>query len=237
MPTTILANWKANKTHSEALHWFETFLDCYAPRKYLEIIIAPPSLYLDSLGQLLKKKNRPEIALAAQDISPFPLGSYTGATPARMLKDFCRYTIVGHSERRHYFNESHSDNARKITEAQSEGITPILCLDMNYASAQIAALDQKALDGNLIIGYGPVHNVNLNIPQDPKAQQENILALQHLVANLPILYGGSVRPENSNGYLELEAVSGLMVGSSSLNPGEFAKICSNVPLSSSHNQC
>ncbi len=225
MTTTILANWKSTKTMSEASHWLQTFLHHYKPNQDLNIIIAPPTPYLATLKHILTKTAVTGISLAVQDISPFPTGSYTGAVAADMLAGLVRYALVGHSERRTYFHESHTDIARKVAEAQSAGITPILCLDMPYARTQLAALDPEALDQELLIGYTPVAAVNLEIPQLPEEQQENILTIKKMAPGIPILYGGSIRRENKADYLKLAGISGLMVGSSCLDPEEFAEIC------------
>lgn len=225
MVTTILANWKSNKTRVEAVHWLETFLDLYEPVQGLQVIITPPSLYLEPLKLVLDHRGVQGVALAAQDISPYPFGSYTGAITAEMVVDFAQYVIVGHSERRHYFHESHADIAMKTEEAQSAGLTPILCIDKPYVRQQLAALEQHVLEHDLLIGYGPVEAVNQEIPHRAEDQQEDISAIQHMIPNIPILYGGSIRPENSMDYLKLKGVSGLMVGSSCLDPHEFAKIC------------
>lgn len=225
MTTTILANWKSTKTMSEASRWLQTFLRHYKPNPDLNIIIAPPTPYLATLKHILAKAAVSGISLAAQDISPFPTGSYTGAVAADMLTGLVQYGLVGHSERRTYFHETHSEIARKVTEAQNAGIIPILCLDMDYARTQLAALEPEAVDQELLIGYTPVAAVNLEIPQLPEEQQENILAMQKMASGIPILYGGSVRKENKTAYLKLAGISGLMVGSSCLDPQEFAEIC------------
>ena len=167
MARYIIANWKSHKTLSQAEKWLEIFCSRHHPNSQLKIVIAPPALYLSPLNQLLHKLQASSISLAIQDISPFPFGSYTGAIAADMVQGLAEYVIAGHSERRRYFHETHQEIANKVTEAILAEIKPILCIDRPYARAQIAALDEKLL-GNLIIGYGPVEAVGLDIPQPPE---------------------------------------------------------------------
>ncbi len=228
MTTYILANWKSNKTRSEAIIWLETFLDLYEPQPKLQIIIAPPSIFLDPLKQILDQHGVPQVSLAAQDISSFPKGSYTGEIAAEMVEGLVDFAIVGHSERRRYFHETPAEIARKIYEAQSVGITPILCLDRDYAIEQIAALELHMLDKDLLIGYGPANVINVETPPAPEYQQEAIAAIRKMTPDQAILYGGSITSRNAGGFLEMAEISGLMVGSASLDPHEFAEICNGV---------
>jgi triosephosphate isomerase len=225
MTTYVLANWKANKTLSESVTWIETFLDLYEPQPHLKIIIAPPAIFLVPLKQVMDQRGAGSVSLAVQDLSPFPTGSYTGAVAADMVRDLVDYAIIGHSERRRHFHESLTEIANKITESQAAGITPILCLDKPYASAQLAALDQQNLDQDLLIGYGPVEVINLETPPPPEGQQEAIHDIHKMIPDHDILYGGSINQHNAQSYLELSGISGLMVGSACLDPEEFAKIC------------
>lgn len=227
MTTSVLANWKSNKTLSEAVTWLETFLDVYEPQPHLKIIIAPPGIFLVPLKHILDTRNADHISLALQDLSPFPTGSYTGAVAADMVRDLVDFALVGHSERRRHFHESLTEIASKITESQAAGIIPILCLDTPYASAQLAALDQQNLDQDLLIGYGPVEVINLKTPPPPEGQQEAIRKIQQMIPDHDILYGGSINRHNADSYLQLSGVSGLMVGSACLNPVEFAAICTS----------
>jgi triosephosphate isomerase len=224
MTTYLLANWKSNKTLGESVLWLETFLATYESKPNLKIIIAPPAHYLAPLHAILSKHGAKQISLAAQDISPFPTGSYTGAIAADILKDFVDFAIIGHSERRRYFHESHSEIGSKASEAQAAGITPILCVDMDYVRAQIGALDQEILDAGLLIGYGPVSAIDMETPPLPENTQECITKIQHMVPNQAILYGGSIQSHNAQSYQDLTGISGLMVGSACLDAEEFAKI-------------
>ncbi len=225
MTTYVLANWKSNKTLAEAVTWMETFIDVYEPQPHLKIIIAPPAIFLVPLKHIIDTRNAGYISLAIQDLSPFPTGSYTGAVAADMVRDLVDFALVGHSERRRHFHESLSEIANKITESQGAGITPILCLDRPYASAQLAALDQQNLDQDLLIGYGPVEVINLETPPPPEGQQAAIRDIHKMVPDHAILYGGSINHHNAESYLQLSGISGLMVGSACLNPEEFAAIC------------
>jgi triosephosphate isomerase len=228
MTTYILANWKSNKTRSEAVLWLETFLEHYIPLPDLKVIIAPPAVFLDPLKQILDQHKPADISLAIQDISPFPTGSYTGACAADMLRNLVDFAIVGHSERRHHFHETHAEIARKTSEAQGAGITPILCIDRPYAIEQIAALEQTALDNDILIGFGPVHAINQEPALPSEQQKKDIQAIQKMIPNQTILYGGSVNAENGPAFLQIPGISGLMVASASLDAQEFARICTLI---------
>ena len=222
-----VANWKSNKSTREAETWLTSFLAAYRPDPNVQVIIAPSFIALAPLLRLLKEKGATRIGLAAQDISPFPAGSYTGAVTATMLKGLADYAFVGHAERRRYFHETHQEIANKVSEAASAGITPILCLDRPYAAAQLAALAGTDAE-KVIIGYGPVEAIGIDMPQSAQQVSAAIQEIRARRPNRPILYGGSVNGENAAGYMQIEGISGVMAGSASLDPQEFARICAAV---------
>jgi len=224
MTKYVLANWKAHKTMLEAEAWLEKFCKLYSPNPQVEVIIAPPALYLFPIRQKLQKYKTAHLALAAQDLSPFPLGSYTGAMAAEMVRDLVEFAILGHLERRRYFHETNQNVANKVSEAKAVNIRPIVCVDQAYARSQIAALREEDLD-DLIIGYGPVEAIGIDIPQSPAKTKGAIEEIQSIIPDKPILYGGSINKDNAGDYLKIAGVAGLMVGSASLNPEEFAHIC------------
>ncbi len=228
MTTYLLANWKSNKTRPEAVLWLETFLKLYTPRPDLKIIIAPPALFLDPLKQILNQQGANGISLAIQDLSPFPTGSYTGAIAADMLRGLVDFALVGHAERRHHFHETHTEIARKTSEAQAAGITPILCIDRPYAIQQIAALEQTTLENDLLIGFGPVHAINQEPALPSEQQQKDIQAVQKMIPDQTILYGGSINAENGSSFLQFPEISGLMVSSASLDAQTFAELCTLI---------
>ena len=92
----VIGNWKCTKSIAEARSWIDTFRRGYVPVEDVEVVIAPPLIVLAKLADIVEEAALEQFSLAAQDVSPFPLGSYTGATAADMLKGICRYAIVGH---------------------------------------------------------------------------------------------------------------------------------------------
>ncbi len=221
---TVLANWKAHKTMSEIEAWLETFCQLHSPHSQVEVIIAPPALYLVPMWQRFQREKITHITLAIQDLSPYPQGSYTGEIAAAMVHNFVEYAILGHSERRRYFDETNQAVANKVSEAMAAKIKPIVCVDRPYARAQIAALQEEDING-LIIGYGPVEAIGIDIPQSPAKTKEAIGEIRAIVPDISILYGGSINKENVGDYLNIAGVDGLMVGTASLDPQEFALIC------------
>ena len=129
----VIGNWKCTKSIDEARSWFDVFRRGYTPVDDVEVVVAPPLVVLANLADYLEEAAMEQFSLAAQDVSPFPLGSYTGATAADMLKEICRYAIVGHSERRRYFHETAQDAVNKVSEAADAAIVPIICVDESSA--------------------------------------------------------------------------------------------------------
>ncbi|MEA1934112.1 MAG: triose-phosphate isomerase family protein [Thermodesulfobacteriota bacterium] len=229
MTKYVLANWKAHKTMSEAEAWLEKFCQLYRPHPKVEVIIAPPALYLVPMRQKLQKYKIAHLALAAQNLSPFPPGAYTGEMAAEMVRNLVEFAILGHSERRRYFHETNQDVANKVSEAKAADIKPIVCVDQPYARSQMAALHEEYLD-DLIIGYGPVEAIGIDIPQSLEKTKEEIDKIRIIAPDKPILYGGSINKENAGDYLKIAGVVGLMVGTASLDPEEFALICETASL-------
>jgi triosephosphate isomerase len=140
------------------------------------------------------------------------------------------YAIIGHAERRRYFHETDQEIANKANEAQAAGIKPILCVDLPYARSQMSALNEVDM-GNMLIGYTPVEAIGVDIPQSLEKTRQEVAQIQEIFPEKPILYGGSINAQNAGNYLQLAGVSGLMAGSASLAPNEFAQICQSVSRS------
>lgn len=217
--TFMVANFKSHQTAVQARTWVNYFSSSYKSKIGEVAVILSPSF-----PNLSIFTNVPGALLGAQDVSPFPPGSYTGAVNAKQLRELgVEYCIVGHSERRRWFGETNQTVAAKCRELWEVGIIPILGLDADYAQSQMAALD---VDGEhpLIVAYEPVAAIGTGHPQSTRQVDEILGKLLPVIGNFPILYGGSVTAQNARDYLAVEGISGLLVGAGSLDANEFAKI-------------
>ncbi|HHB76210.1 MAG TPA: triosephosphate isomerase, partial [Desulfobulbus sp.] len=171
MKQRIVANWKANVSADHAEEWVRTLRSYCHFREDRETILAVPFLYLERIFS--RVSTLPGITLAAQGISPYPPGNYTGATPASWLRDLVDYILVGHRERRKYFHETAQDAAAQVRECVAVGIRPILCLDDDSLSGMRAALDSEEL-AEVICAYTPDSAVALETALDIKDIQAGI---------------------------------------------------------------
>lgn len=217
MSKIFIANWKSNKTQTSATEWLEIFSGSAIPAS-AQVIIAPAFPLLTTVKQHLEVP----IRLAAQDVSSFPMGSYTGAVNAQQLKDLSvEYVIVGHSERRKYFHETHADVAAKIAQIVANGLKPVLCLDEEYIEAQADALETRDIPG-LIVAYEPLEAIGNghNAPADQVAKV--IQKIKAAYGDVPVIYGGSVDERSVAEYLLI--CDGVLVGTAALEADSFQRV-------------
>ena len=221
----VVGNWKCYKHYDEARQWLDVFAAGYRPADDLQVVIAPSFICLENLSRYFKELHLPNVSLAAQDISPFPMGGYTGAVAADMVKGMVDYVIVGHSDRRRYFHETSQDVANKVAEAVDAGLRPIVCVDQPYAMSQLMALADIDTEKKLLIAYGPVEALNFRIPESPEKVRESVSFIKNIHPDKTVIYGGSLNTENVDAYLALDNLSGLFVGAASLDAEVFLAIC------------
>lgn len=216
MSFLVVATFKSNKTLAEVKDWIK------AVKPTPNMVIAPSFPHLTSF-QLLD----PRFSLAAQDVSPFPPGSYTGAVNAVQLKELgVSYCIVGHSERRRYFKETANDVAAKVRELVAVGITPILCMEEKDIVAQFAALDQDCY-GKCIYCFEPAGDIGGTVTATPEEIDHIKKMIYQFVPGAPFMYGGSVTKDNFRALLKLD-LCGFLVATASLDPSHYLAIVEGV---------
>ena len=227
MKPLIIANWKMSpSTLAEAKKLFNGV-------KNLDAVICPPFCYLDSKIRLSGAK----FTLGAQNCLWEEKGAYTGEISPKMLKSLgVKYVIVGHSERRIYFQETDEIINKKLKAVLKFGLIPILCIgEKESEDAEIIVDRQLKKDLSEIIGkdtrkiiiaYEPIWAIGTGNFCEPQKAKKVLESIKERIDN-KILYGGSVNSKISADYIKV-GFDGLLVGGASLNAGEFTKIVKNA---------
>lgn len=222
----IVGNFKMNGDSSMMIDWIQKF-SCNSKNK---IIIAPPQPYLNFIDKLPNN-----IFMAAQDVSPYQDGAYTGQVSAKMLYDLkVSYCIIGHSERREYAKETDDQIYQKFCQLNECSITPIICVgesqeirEKNTHENFVVNQLEKYTDINegLIFAYEPIWAIGTGkIPTISDIGQMINVIKDNVSSDAKVLYGGSVNAKNASNLLAIDNLDGLLVGGASLNPVEFANI-------------
>lgn len=241
----IAGNWKMHKTEGEAISLVRVLMQRVRSFSDVEILVCPPFTSLSVLHKLLVSS---PILLGAQNISDQPSGAFTGEVSAAMAAEFCTHVILGHSERRAYFNEDDALINNKVKGALKAGLVPVLCVgesleerDTGQAAPVINRQLQGALQGvrlsqpgNLVIAYEPVWAIGTGRSASPDDISEMISSVirpglagqwgDGPAGEIRVLYGGSVNPGNAGGYLKQTEIDGALVGGASLSAEKFLAI-------------
>lgn len=241
----LAANWKMHLNRRQAKNLVEDLLKAIDP-KDREVLICPPALLVDTVVGAVG--NNPKVAVGTQNMHFADKGAFTGELSAEMVKDAgCRYVLIGHSERRAIFGETDEMCAKKVVQADANGIVPILCVGETLEQREKGVTDkviEDQLNGSLegfsldsgsrlVIAYEPVWAIGTGrtaTPQDAEAVMKNIrerLAEKYgerIASAIRLLYGGSVKPDNVDALMDQPNIDGALVGGASLEAESFARI-------------
>lgn len=237
----MAANWKMNKTVGEALSYIKEVRGLVKDVKDKEILICPSFTALFALSAEIKTSN---IRLGAQNMYFEDKGAFTSEISAEMLKEIgCSYVIIGHSERRHIFNETDDMINKKVKQALKNEITPILCVGEKLEQREAGDTEKiveeqlkeglKGVEGEIIIAYEPVWAIGTGKTATSEQAEEVHVFIRGLLekifdkkiaAETRILYGGSVKPENAKELMSMENIDGALVGGASLDAKKFYDI-------------
>ncbi|HYW06300.1 MAG TPA: triose-phosphate isomerase [Longimicrobium sp.] len=246
----LAGNWKMNLGPSAAAGFFTDFLvEC--PRRDDRIVLFfPPALSLAAARAATE--DRPDIRLGVQNVYWEPDGAFTGELSVAMAADAgAQFALVGHSERRHLFGETITQTVRKVRAVLDGGLVPVLCVGEKIEERR-AGRAEAVVDSQLgavlsmlsvneaerfIVAYEPVWAIGTGetaTAADAGAMHASIRARldrsfgRAVGGGIPILYGGSVKPENAAELLAEPEVGGVLVGGASLDPRGFASICASA---------
>nr|WP_199314538.1 MULTISPECIES: triose-phosphate isomerase [Desertifilum] len=232
----IAGNWKMYKTQAQALEFLQGFmLELDNVPEEREIILCAP---FTDLALLSKNLHGSRVQLGAQNVHWEEAGAYTGEISGPMLAEIgVRYVVVGHSERRQYFGETDQTVNLRLKAAQKYGLTPILCVgetkqqrDAGETEILIYTQLEKALVGvdqeKLIIAYEPIWAIGTGDTCEAKEANRIIGLIRSRLSNqnVPIQYGGSVKPTNIDEIMAQPEIDGALVGGASLEPQSFSRI-------------
>lgn len=242
--TMIAANWKMHLTVAQASQLLQRLHERIQHHRDIEVVLAPTALQLQPLSM---QADHRKFKLAAQNAYYKDEGAFTGEISFTMLRGLVSYGIIGHSERRHIFNESLEEITHKVAAAYRNGITPILCvgetnmerlahetnqvLHEQVVSALANVTSEEVKD--IVIAYEPVWAIGTGESAKPHDVSNAVRVIKHNIielygeqaaATVRILYGGSVTADTATGYVRLPEIDGLLVGGASLNYHSFSDI-------------
>lgn len=238
----IAGNWKMNTTLSEAVALVKEMIKGLGEADNVDRVICPPFVSLYAVRDLIKGTS---IGLGAQNLFYEAKGAFTGEISPPMVAELCRYVIIGHSERRQYFNETGAIVNKKVKAALNAGLKPILCIGENLEENESGRTDEvvtgqlsSSLDGisyhqDLIIAYEPVWAIGTGRAATSQQANETTGIIrdkfsqmygESRAAALRILYGGSVNAANTTELMAQPEIDGGLVGGASLKADEFLSI-------------
>jgi len=241
----IAGNWKMFKTISEAVDLVNVLKEVSSELTDIELVVFPPFTALSEVKKVIEGST---VKLGAQNLFWEEKGAFTGEISAQMLKDAgCQYVTIGHSERRQYFDETNETVNKKIKAALSHELNPIMCIGESLEEREkgktidkIETQINSGLEGlgneemsKIIIAYEPIWAIGTGLTATPSQAEEVHRFIREKLAEkygnetascAIILYGGSVKPDNTYSLLKENNINGALVGGASLKADSFIQI-------------
>jgi triosephosphate isomerase len=245
-PCVIIGNWKMYKTIADAIQFIESLIkELQPPQPSLRVCLAVP---FTAIKECAEKAASTPLVIGAQNMNDASEGAFTGEVAAPMLKEAgAQFVLLGHSERRKFFSESNSFINRKVIKALEASLQPVLCIGETFDERESGVTENvlreqltSCLEGvspeaadHIVVAYEPVWAIGTGKPATPEIVAETHAFIRKLLSEkygpsgdvISLLYGGSVTPANAQSYLIEKDIDGLLVGSASLHPDSFSKIC------------
>ncbi len=245
MKHLFVANWKMNLPFNEAIDFCQQHATALAElclTKECELVLCPSFEALHTVATILQKT---QIAVGAQDVSRHATGAYTGEVSATSLAQAgCSYCIIGHSERRHYYQERTIDIEHKLKECIKNGITPIICIGeteqernegntLDILNEQLIPLLQTIAQQDnampYVVAYEPVWAIGTGVVPTPEALNE-VFKWLHTTCNTEtgssfrLLYGGGVDEKSAHGLRHISHLNGFLIGGASTSFERLKKV-------------
>lgn len=241
---TIVGNWKMHKTSEESKSFIKELLPLIKDTPF-KVYLAVPYTLIKPVAESLEESH---VVVGAQNMNDADEGAFTGEIAGKMLADAgARFVILGHSERRKIFDESNDFINKKIKKALACHLQPILCIGETFDERESEKTDvvlKEQLTGclkdlseeeveKIIIAYEPIWAIGAGFPATSDVAEATIYSCRKLIeqifgketaAKVSIIYGGSVKPENTKQFLDRPNIDGLLVGGASLSAETFSKI-------------
>lgn len=242
----VAGNWKMNKNLEEGLKLATEIVNMAKDevRSDAQMVICPPLVSVYSVGKVVEGSN---VSLGAQNVYHKESGAFTGEVSIEMLKSVgVKYVIIGHSERREYFNETNAQLAEKVNLALKNGITPIFCcgetlqqrekgIHIDFVNSQLTESLFHLSEADflkVVIAYEPIWAIGTGVTASTEqAQEMHEKIRQHLTSkygkaaeSISILYGGSCKPDNAKELFACKDVDGGLIGGASLKARDFIDI-------------
>lgn len=240
----VAGNWKMHGSKAMVANLL-TELKNSLSKSACKVIVFPPAIYLAQTQTVLENS---VIKFGAQNVAEIDQGAFTGEISAPMLVEFgCEYVLIGHSERRQYFSETNQSVAKKMVIANQYNLKPVVCVGetliernnnqtfeviKNQINSILTLENWSKLLQNAVLAYEPVWAIGTGRSASPEEAQEvhkfirNTIAAcdEKVAANLPIIYGGSVKPDNAKSLFAKPDIDGALVGGASLIVNDFLEI-------------